>query len=93
MQNKKGIGYFYTLMLGTVIIILVLALATPAKEFKDLARNETMEAGENGLNCTNPNLDIYGEANCIAIDVIYYLVIGGGLLVGVGVIGAKIIWG
>lgn len=92
-MNKKGITIFYTLMLGTVIIILFLALAKPVKDFKDEARNETMESGADGLNCTNPNINKYDEAACYSLDIIYYLVIGGGILLGLAVIGAKIAWG
>lgn len=92
-MNKKGIGIFYTLMLGVSIIILTLALAAPAKEFKDSARNGTTNLGTEGLNCANATINRYDEANCLAIDVIYYLVVGGGILLGIAVIGAKLRWG
>ena len=92
-MNNKGIVFFYTLMLGVTIIVLFLALAKPAKDFKDNAMNETMESGANGLNCTNPEINKYDEAACYGIDATYFLVIGGGILLGIAVIGARIVWG
>ena len=92
-MNKKAIGMFYTLMLGVTIIILGLALAKPAKDFKDSAMNETTIYGTQGLNCSNPDINKYDKSACYAIDITYYLSVGGIILLGLGVIGAKIVWG
>lgn len=91
-MNNKGIGFFYTLMLGVTIIILGLALNTPIKQFVDSARNETTLLGSDGMNCTNPEITNFDDATCTALDMIKFL--GGGILIliGIVVIGAKIIW-
>jgi hypothetical protein len=84
-MNKRGITFFYTLMLGVTIIVLGLALASPTKDFIDDARD--------GMSCTATNLSIYDEATCVGYDALKPLISGGIILIGFAVIGAKIIWG
>lgn len=86
-MNKQGIGFFYTLMLGTLIIILGLALSSPTKEFVDTSRNET------NMNCTNPEINVYDEATCVGLDFMKFLITGGIICFGLAIIGAKVIWG
>lgn len=92
-MNNKGIGFFYTLMLGVTIMVLGIALNTPIKQFVDSSRNETTLLGTDGMNCTNPELSIYDEGTCTILDMTKFL--GGGIiiLIGLAIIGAKIIWG
>ena len=86
-MNKKGQVMLIGIMLAVVIIILVLSFAPANKLVADEAMNST------NLNCTNPSLDNYGKANCVATDLIspYYIAIG----IGIGglIMVAKIIWG
>lgn len=85
MKNKKGITMLYTLMLGITIIVLGLAFASPIKQFCDTARTE--------MNCTSADLSIYDDATCTGYDLLKVLITGGIILIGVAVIGAKIVFG
>ena len=84
-MNKKGITFFYTLMLGITIIVLGLALASPIKEQVDTTRTN--------MNCTSADLSIYDEATCVGYDVLKPLITGGIIFIGFAVISAKIIFG
>lgn len=86
-MNKKGIGFFYVLMLGTVCIVLGLALASPTKEVVD----DAMDTDQ--LNCTNPNISDFDAVTCIGVDILKFLVVGGLIFIGVALIGAKLVWG
>ena len=86
-NDKRGITFFFTLMLGTTIIILGLALAQPIKQFVDESRDATH------MNCTNPDLNKYDEATCIGLDVLKVIEVGGLILIGIAIITAKLIFG
>lgn len=86
-MNKKGIGFFYTLMLGVLMVVLGLALASPTKEFVDTSMDSSH------MNCTNPSISIYDETTCVALDSLKFLITGGLIFFGIAVMGAKIIWG
>ena len=84
-MNKKGITFFYTLMLGVTIMILGLAFAFPVKESVDDSRTQ--------LNCSWTNLSKYDEANCVGLDLLKPLTIGGIILIGVADLGARLVFG
>ncbi len=86
-MNKRGLVFLYTLMLGTTIIILALALAQPSKEFVDSARNSEQ------LNCSLTNLTQWEEGTCLELDLLKPWFVGGLLIIGFLVIGAKVIVG
>ena len=69
LKGQIGLTTIYGLMLGTAIIVLILALAAPIKTFTDSARNETSLVGGDGLNCTNPALSMYDKGACQITDL------------------------
>lgn len=79
-MNKGGLVFFYTLMLGVLVIVLALALASPTKFFIDSARNDT--------NCSAPATD-YDQGACIALDIMKPMIIGGTILVGIAILAAR----
>lgn len=84
-MNKRGITFFFTLMLGITIIVLGLALAKPTKDFVDTTRTD--------MNCTSTDISLYDQAACVGYDALKPLISGGMILIGVAVMGAKILWG
>lgn len=78
---------FIGIMMAVVIIILALSFAPANKQVVDTAMDS------NNLNCTNPSLDNFNKANCVATDLIspYFLLIGIGI--AGAIMGAKILWG
>ncbi|UCD20933.1 MAG: hypothetical protein JSW08_00075 [archaeon] len=78
--NKNGMVFFFTFMLGISIIVLGIALASPAKEVIDNARSE--------LSCNSPSTD-WDEATCYFLDIQKFYLIGGILLIGVAILGAR----
>ena len=87
-MNDKAQVFFYTFMLGIVIIILALALAYPVKQVIDTTRCNSTE-DFTGLNCTSPP-DNYYRAACLVSDATIPYFIIGLLALGGAVIGAKI---
>ena len=86
MVNKKGQVLFYAFMLGLVIIVLALALAGPVRTFTDDARDS------DGLNCSNPAIDDYTNAGCIATDLTLFYFIGALIFIGFAIWRAKIVF-
>ena len=89
--NKKGQVFFYTLMLGIVIIVLALALGTPVKDMVDSARNETTDEGQAGLDCTNTTISDFNKGACVVADLTIFHFVGGLLFIAGAVIIAKLI--
>ncbi len=89
-MNKKGQVFFYTFMIGIVVIVLALALAYPIRQTVDTARSNSTEDSI-GLNCSAPS-DNYYKAACLVTDVTTPYFIIGLLALGGAVIGAKIIF-
>ena len=85
-MNKKGQVIFYGFMLGIVVIVLALALAPPVKEFIDDARNTTT-----GMDCGNSSISDFDKAACIAVDLNGWYFIGGLIMIGGIIIGARIL--
>ena len=91
MVNKKGQVFFYSLMLGILILVLALALAGPVKDTIDNARNGTMTEGSPGLDCSNESISTYDKGACVVADLTIFHFIGGLIMIGGAVIVAKII--
>lgn len=83
MQNKRGIVFFYTLMVGVCIIILGIAFAPAIKQVIDNAMAE--------LTCSTPAND-FDQASCWYMDMQKMLFIGGVIFIGIAVIGAKVVY-
>ena len=86
-MNKKGQVFFYTLMLGIVILVLALALATPVKETVNTSRTTS------DLNCSNSSISDFDKGACVVADLTLFYFIGGLIFIGGAVITAKLIWG
>ena len=79
-MNRKGFVFFYTLMLGLVIIILGVALIPSTLQ--------TMNLFMDDMTCDYPSSN-FVEAACWMIDFQKPLLIGGIILVGIGVLLSK----
>jgi len=86
-MNKKGQVFFYTLMLGIVVLVLALALATPVKESVNTSRTGS------DLNCSNSSISNFDKGACIVADLTLFYFIGGLIFIGGAIITAKILWG
>lgn len=84
LNDKRGLTFFYTLMLGITIIVLGMALAYPIKQIIDNSRTD--------LNCAAPSTD-WDEAVCYGLDISKPFITGFFILLGVFVIGAKHVFG
>lgn len=89
-MNKNGQTWAYAIMLSMVLIILVLALASPTKTFIDNAMGNST-ADFIGLGCDSPSSN-FVAGTCTILDFSLAYVIGGMLLIAVGVIGARFIF-
>jgi hypothetical protein len=89
-MNNKGQIFFYTFMLGIVVIILALSLAYPVYQVVDTARGNSTEDFI-GMNCTSPP-DNYYRGACLITDVSLPYFIIGLLAIGGAVIGAKLLF-
>lgn len=89
-MNNKAQVFFYTFMVGIVIIVLALALAFPVKQAIDTTRSNSTD-DFTGLNCTSPP-DNYYRAACLVSDATIPYFIIGLLALGGAVIGAKVLF-
>jgi len=90
--NNKSQVFFYSLMLGIVIIVVALALAGPTKDIIDSARNETTDEGQLGLNCSSSAISNFDKGACIVSDLTIFHFIGGLIFIAGSVITAKLIF-
>jgi len=90
--NKKAQVFFYSLMLGILILVVALALAGPTKDFVDSARNGTTDEGMPGLDCTNSSISTYDKGACVVADLTIFHFIGGLVFIAGAVIVAKLIF-
>lgn len=65
-KNKKGQVAFVAVMIAVIVIILALALVPGLFE----VTNSDTVLGEEGLNCSNPDITNQDKANCTSIDAI-----------------------
>jgi len=77
-MNKKGLVIFYLLMLGTLIVVLALALAKPAKQIVDSAMSD--------LQCSSSEISDYDKAACYSWQAILFLFVGGVIFIGIGIL-------
>jgi len=91
-MNKRGQVFFYSLMLGILLIVLALALAGPIKDTVDSARNATMDEGQPGLDCGNSTISTFDKGACIVSDLSIFHFVGGLIFIAGAVIAAKIIF-
>ena len=82
-MNKGGITIFYTLMLGIIIVVVGIALASPIKVFMD----EQMTS----MTCSSPASDL-DQALCWIFDIEKPLITGGIILAGIAVVAAARIY-
>jgi len=96
--NNKGQVIFVTIMLAIIVIILVMALASPLKEFIVNARNDT-DGEQLGLGCGNATrmgnvtTGIFDQGTCLLIDLYLPYFIGFLLAFTGSIIGAKLLFG
>ena len=87
-MNSKAQTTFYSLMLGLVVIILALSLASSGKTFVDSAMNAS--TGDFiGLDCENTTSN-FVKGTCVIADFSLFYFFGGIILIGMAVIGANI---
>ena len=85
-MNSKSQTLFYTLMLATLILVVILALAKPTKEIINTTRGD--------MNCSNPStLSEYDQATCYGYDILLWFFIIMGIVLAFVVLGAKIVGG
>jgi len=98
-MNNNGSVFFYTLMLGILVLVVALALAGPVREFVDSTRNESTSilmsdqtASQPGLNCTSDTLSNFDRSACIISDLSLFYFIGGLIFVAGAIITARLIF-
>lgn len=90
-MNEKGSITIYGIMLALVIIILALALAPAVSYFTGDAMNAT-SGDDYGLDCNNATISNFNKATCTATDLTLFYFIGGLILIGGAILGARIIF-
>lgn len=88
-MNHKGQIWGYALMLGITIIVVALALAPLGQDFID----EGMNASTSdliGLDCSNSSISSFSKGTCVITDFSLAYFFGGLVLIGLGVITARI---
>jgi hypothetical protein len=90
-MNNKGQVWGYAIMLSIVVIVLGLALAPAGKSFIDSAMGNST-ADFIGLNC-DTTTDNFVKGACTITDFSLAYVIGGIVLIGCGIIGARFTFG
>lgn len=92
MNTDAQVGVWgYSLMLGLTIIIIGLALAPVGKSFVDSTMNQST-ADALGLDCSNVSISNFDKGTCIITDFSLVYFFGGLILIGGGVILARIIF-
>ncbi len=92
LGNNRGQAFFYTLMLGTVLVVLALALTPVVRQFVDTARSPTTNETV-GLDCGNSTISDFNKAQCLITDVATPYFFYGILSIAGIVVGAKLILG
>ena len=91
IKNKRGQVWGYSIMLSLTVIILALALAPAGKSFIDSAMNVTV--GDSiGLDCSNPAISNFDKGTCVITDFSLVYFFGGLILIGGGIMTAKLIF-
>ena len=90
--NKKAQVFFYTLMLGIMLIVLALALSGVVKDIVDSARSETTDEGQLGLNCTSTTISNFDKGACLVSDLTIFHFIGGIIFIAGAVMVARVMF-
>ena len=70
-MNNQGSALFVGFMIMMTILVLVLGMAAPVKNFVDVARNST------NMDCDNPTISNFDKAACVTIDMgTFYFIAG-----------------
>ena len=90
MNSIKAQVSLFTISLGLVIIILALALAPVISDTSARAMNASV--GDTlGMDCSNSSISNFDRAACVAVDLNGFYFIGVMILIGGGVIAAKVL--
>jgi len=89
-MNNKGQIWAYSLMLSIAIVVLVLSLAPPLKSVVDSSMGNST-ADFIGLNCSVPPNN-FVHVTCVITDFSLFYFIAGVLLIGIGLLTAKIVF-
>lgn len=81
-MNNNGQVFFFTLMLGVILLLFALAIAQPYREITDDARAE--------LDCANTSISDYDKNTCLITDINQPLFIGFLIFLALAVIGGVI---
>lgn len=84
-MNDKGQVFFFTFMVGLVVLILALAFAPGLREQVDTTRNSA------NLDCGNDSISSFNKATCFVTDLNIFYFIGGLIFITGSIITAKII--
>jgi len=91
-MNENGQVFFYTLMIGILVLVIALSLAGPVRDTVDSARNQTTDEGQIGLDCTNSSISDFDKAACIVSDLTIFHFIGGLIFIAGSIITARLIF-
>ncbi len=91
-SKKKAQVVIYTFMLALCIIIVAVALLFPITETTNAVRNESYLGENNGLNCSNPAVDMFVNSACLTTDLTSFYFIGGLIFIAGVVITARIVF-
>jgi len=98
MNNRAQI-FFYSLMLGILVLVLALALASPVKEIVDSTRNQStsvlytnQSTSSPGLDCSNSTISIFDKGACVVSDLSIFHFIGGLIFMAGAIISARLIF-
>lgn len=81
-MNKRGLAFFYTFMLGIIVVVLGISFATPITQ----VIGNSMSSTE--LTCATPATD-YDQAACWFLDILKPLLIGFFIILGLAIMTAK----
>jgi len=83
-MERKGSVLIYMMMLGTLVILLALALAYPVQQFTDTAMDD--------INCTNDSISDFNKAACVVVDLNLFYFIGALIFIGGIIITARVMF-
>jgi hypothetical protein len=91
LKNKKAQMWGYSLSLGILLVVLVLALIPSVKSFVDTAMSPTV--GDTiGLDCDNADISNFTRVTCIITDFSLFYFCSALLILSISVITAKIVF-
>ena len=79
-MNKRGLTFFYTFMLGILLIVIGIALFTPIKN--------VMDENRTNASCSSPATD-FDQGLCWIFDILKFAIPGFIILLGFGILLAR----